>query len=512
MAITQFAAIDIGSYNVSMEIFEVGRKNGLRSLTSVRMPLELGKDTFALKKISMEKLGELIRILTDYKRIMKEYGVTDLRACAKSAFREAENRDLIIDHILRATGIRVDILSNSEQRFLGYKSIASRGEEFQKFIEKGTAIVDIGGGSAQISLFDKDALVSTQNLLLGSLRIRENLSRIDRETLRYDALIEELIRSELVSFRKMYLKNRRIENIILVGDYFTNLIFQNRSDMNKTETRDEFMEWYKSIAEGSPREVGEEMGISSEVSTVLIPMAVLYRMLINEFDVQTIWLPGIQLTDGIAYDYGERKKLIKSSHDFENDILRAARNMSRRYASNKQHNEALVAASETIFNAVRKICGLVPRDRLLLKVACYLHDCGKYISMTDTAESSYNIIMSTEIIGLSDRERSIIANVVRFNTRSMAAYNPAERPKDLSTGDYMLALRLAAILRLAGSLDVSYKQKADSLKVSVKDRELHISIGTKEDYTLERGFFDVNSEFFEEIFDLKPMLKVRTLG
>ena len=74
MSVTTFAAIDIGSYNISMEIFELTRKNGLRSLNRVRQSLELGHDTFALKRISMERLEELTRILLDYKDIMKEYG------------------------------------------------------------------------------------------------------------------------------------------------------------------------------------------------------------------------------------------------------------------------------------------------------------------------------------------------------------------------------------------------------------------------------------------------------
>ena len=96
--------------------------------------------------------------------------------CAKSALREARNCVLVQEQVFQSTGIRIDVLSNSEQRYLGYKSIASRGSEFQKIIEKGCAIVDVGGGSIQISLFDKDALVTTQNILLGSLRIRERLS------------------------------------------------------------------------------------------------------------------------------------------------------------------------------------------------------------------------------------------------------------------------------------------------------------------------------------------------
>ena len=216
MAVTSFAAIDIGSYNVTMEIFEITKKNGLKSLTTVRQRLELGRDTYNDGMVSPEILRELTRILKDYSRIMKEYDTRSYRACAKTALREARNFLLVREHVRNKTGINIEILSNSEQRFMAYKSIASRGEEFQKFIGKGTAIIDVSGGSIQISLFDKETLVTAQNLKLGLLRISSRLSKILNETTHPDALIDEFIRKDIMNFKRMHLKDRNIDTIILV--------------------------------------------------------------------------------------------------------------------------------------------------------------------------------------------------------------------------------------------------------------------------------------------------------
>ena len=105
MAVTTFAAIDVASYDVSMEIFELSKKNGMKSLTRVRQNIELGKDTYALRRISMETLQALTGILLDYRRLMKEFGVSAYRACAKSAIRDAGNRLLVLDHIRRNTAV-----------------------------------------------------------------------------------------------------------------------------------------------------------------------------------------------------------------------------------------------------------------------------------------------------------------------------------------------------------------------------------------------------------------------
>lgn len=224
MAVLTFAAIDIGSYNVAIEIFQISRKTGLKSLDYVDYRMELGKDTYAEGRISNEMVKELCRVLNDYKRIMAEYQVTDYRVCATSALREAKNVEIVLGKIYQNTGMKVDVLSNSEQRFLGYKSIACTEAAFPQIIAKGTAVLDIGGGSLQISLFDKDMLITTQNIKLGNLRIRERLMNLERTVIPYETLVEEFIRNEIISFKKIHLKDRKIENVILIGDYIPDIL------------------------------------------------------------------------------------------------------------------------------------------------------------------------------------------------------------------------------------------------------------------------------------------------
>ena len=507
MQILTFAAIDIGSYEVGMKIMELSPKNGIREIDYVRYGIEMGKDAYRRGKIGNEMLEELCQVLGDFTRIMKEYQVDDYRACATSAIRETSNCLLILDKIQVRTGLVVEVLSNSEQRFLGYKSIASNEESFQKIIQKGTAIVDVGGGSIQISLFDKDALVSTQNLRVGTLRIRERLADVESRTTHFADIIEEMINNELKSYKRLYLKDREIKHMILVGDYLNHIMNQGTGFGNRSFTREEYQELYRQVIARTPQEMAQKLGLASDDISLVFPALIIYKRLIEETGAETIWIPGLNLSDGLAYDYAEKKKIFKPVHNFENDILEAAKNIAKRYQSNKTHLAGTEYLALTIFDKMKRIHGMNKRDRLLLQIAVLLHDCGKYISMNHTAECSYQIVMSTEIIGLSHREREIIASAIRFNTEEFVSFEEFAIGSRLDRNDYLLTAKISAILRVANSMDRSHKQKFKNVKVTLKERELLVVVDTVEDITLEQGLFSHKAEFFETIFSIRPVIR-----
>ena len=165
--------------------------------------MELGKDTYTLGKIRPEMEEELCRVLADFVRIMEGYRVDDYRATASSAISEASNSLYVLGKIHQLTGLSVTVLSNSEQRFLSYKALAAMEDNFNKIIEKGTAILDLDGGSFQISLFDKGCTChNTEHPHGEALRIRERLAGIQSETEHYEEMVEELIWNEVSSFKR----------------------------------------------------------------------------------------------------------------------------------------------------------------------------------------------------------------------------------------------------------------------------------------------------------------------
>lgn len=509
MNIRTFAAIDVGSYELTIKIFEFSGKDSMREIDCVSKRLDLGSDTYATGKISNEKMEELCRTLKDFSDIMKAYKVENYKAYGTSAIRETENTTIVQDRIAQRTGIRVEILNNSEQRFMDYKSVASKGESFRKIIEEKTAILDIGGGSIQLSLFDKDTLVSTQNVRLGVLRIQDYLNRFSVKSSQMEDVIYEIAMARLDTYEKLYLKDRGIQNLIIVDDYLSPwAVKKSGGDSEKAVLgAEDFDMIFEVLRSQNPVRIASVMDIPQDKIPLVFISAVLIKCIAELMGVKRIWAPGVTLCDGIAYEYAEKIRMFRGEHDFEEDIVACAFNISKRYMVNRKRCEILDNIATTIFDSIRKVHGLGRRERLYLRLAAILHDCGKYISLVDTGENSYQIIMATEIIGLSPKEREIVANVVRFNY-SRFVYD-VQRIGSLEREHFLVVAKLTAILRLASCLDRSHKQKLKGLRAAYKDGKLILTVDTQEDITLEKGFVETNADFFKEVFSVEPVLKQR---
>lgn len=506
MAYKTFAAIDVGSTDVTMKIYEIATKKGYRLLDYASSIIELGSDTYADGYISQGSLDRLCDILSGFMKKMREYDTIEYRAYATSAIREAKNNQMVLDLIKRRTGMVVQILNNSEHRFLMYKGLAVNAEYFEKIVEKNTAIVDIGAGSIQISLVNDGKLISTQNISIGALRVRERLKFFRLDTTHLERVMEEYISNEIDTFQNYYLFNKQIKNIIAIGDE-TKYLIQIVPELNITNQfgEEELGVMFERLLAKSPSDIAAEYKISYERATLLLPAAMIYGVFLRRSKADMIWTTQIDLCDGIIVDELERTKKLTFDRDFNVDVLSAVQQMAKKYHCDKTHNKNVAKIACQIFDKTKKIHGLKASHRLQLEIAALLHDCGKFINMNGAAENSYSIIMSTEIMGLSHKEREEVANIVRFNSVDFPDFNEAQGK--IGVGDYMIIAKLSAILKVANAMDRSHKQKANSYQIVVKDKQLVITVDTLYDLALERGLFDDKADFFEQVYGIKPVLK-----
>ncbi len=507
MAYRTFAAIDVGSYELAMKIYEISGKNGIKEIDHIRHRIELGTDSYFMGKINNDRVDELCRMLNEFMSIMRSYKVDDYKAYGTSAIRESQNRLILLDQIEIWTGIHIYALSNSEQRFLDYKSVASRVKDFQSIIEKSTAFIDIGGGSIQISLFDEDSLVTSQNIRPGVLRMREELARVPYRSYQLEDIVEEMVCDSFESFREMFVGDKKIQNVILVDDYVSLVVQRNfiKTIKKGQVSTENFLEFVDSLKKKKAREIAISLGLAQENISLLYLSALMIKYMIRLLGAEMLWAPGVSLCDGIAYEYAERNQLLPSDaenmpHDFEQDI-------NRRYHSGEYRTREREMIALTIFDSMKEVHGLSKRDRLLLQLAAILGDCGRFISLASVGENSYNIITATEIIGLSHVEREVVASVVKYATEKFDYYHIMDDNASLDREAYLKIAKLTAIIRLSDGMDLSNRGKCSKLKAVNKNDELVLTVETNADMTLEFGLFDKYATFFEEVYNIKPVLR-----
>lgn len=481
MAITKFASVDIGAYSVQLKVYEITKERGIVKIDTLRKELELGSEVYRTGKLSFKTIEELCQVLYDFMIVIKGYKISNYAVGVTSGIRRAANISTILDRIRVGTGFDVKVLSNSEQRFLSMKALVACEEKFVDFTKKSAAIVEVGSTSTQISIFENGVLTSTNNIGLGSIRIRELICDLSEDTNHLDALINELLMNDLQTYNRLYLQEKKVDNVIVLGEVLT-------SDIRK----------YASEYRGKICTVDEFMKLPCKA-----PCMKIYRKIVENFKAKQVLISDVDMCDGITADYALEAKKIKVSHDSQADILEEARTICKRYNGDMKHIELLRVHTSAIFDIMKKYHGLTARDGLLLSIAAILHDCGKYVSMRYAADCSYNIITSTEIIGLTHKEREIVASVVRYNTKDI----DDNRVLGFTDEEYLKIVKLVAILRVANAMDRSHKQKYKNHKFEIKNHELIITANTDADITLEMGLFKDKADFFEEVYGIKPVLR-----
>lgn len=201
-------------------------------------------------------------------------------------------------------------------------------------------------------MFDKGVLNTTQNLKLGVLRLRERLGHINTSPSRMEELIEELDDAQLSVLYKLYLKDKNISNIILVDDYLSPWL---KNGLFSTEapgyvSAAQCGTFVQNLRERSTTEIAAKLGITEENAGLMFISAILVNRILTMTGAEQIWVPGATLCDGIAYEYGQKQKLVVNGHDFEKDILDCALQISKRYMGSRKRAETLESLTMNIFD------------------------------------------------------------------------------------------------------------------------------------------------------------------
>ena len=165
-----FAAIDIGSNAVRLLIKSIvpgDSSDSFEKVLMVRVPLRLGQESFVTGKINGDKEKQLIRLMKAFKHLIKVYNVTEYRACATAAMREAKNSTALVKEIRKETDLKIEIINGQEEASIIYES--HFGDNLNK--DQNYVFVDVGGGSTELSLMINGELSESKSYDIGTVRL-----------------------------------------------------------------------------------------------------------------------------------------------------------------------------------------------------------------------------------------------------------------------------------------------------------------------------------------------------
>ena len=499
---TIYASIHIGSYGISLKVFEITKGKRVRQIDELRRRMDLARDILLEHKLSKEKLLVMIDTLAEMKETIATYRADAYDVYAGNALLAADNIQTLIDQARIVCGMDVEILDNPRQRFLLYEALCSM-KDFGECVKNRSVMVDVGGSAIQLTLFAGGELVTTQHVYLGAANVWEDLRKL-RQNADYREQLLSMLYTEIESFYYTFLDNVPPEKLIIINNPLVSVKRARAKKQNGHLTAEEYLKALKKSRMDNSYNVREEDG--EDVSDIRLSFLLLYQSVIERIPVKEVYVPPISLHEGMVYAYCYENKLLPLPRDFEGDVLAASRAIARRYNSDPKHVGTMRQMAEALYDAVKKRHGLSERSRLILSAAAILHDCGKFISLAEEARCTFTIITSTEILGLSDKERLMIAWICYFYKDGTHPYSELS---DVFTRDeYFSLLKLTAILSLAGALDRSHGHRAKDVRFKFNGRdELAVSIDTQDSLALEKGLFTERASVFEDLFAIRPVLR-----
>lgn len=177
-----YAGIDIGSNAVRLLIKCLNDESSeelLSKVQLVRVPIRLGEDAFMKGRIGKKKSKKLISLMRAYKELMEIYDVSNYRACATSAMRDADNGLELVQAIEEEVGIKIEIISGREEAQLISQDLIN-GADIDS--EATFLYVDVGGGSTELNLVRHGELLQSHSFNIGT--IRQLSGKVEQEEVR----------------------------------------------------------------------------------------------------------------------------------------------------------------------------------------------------------------------------------------------------------------------------------------------------------------------------------------
>ena len=500
----RLAAIDVGSNAMRLGIASADDDGRMHVIHTDREPVRLGADVFSKGEVTDGRLVEAMEAFLKFRKLINEFKVKSVRAVGTSALREARNRDYCIGQIAKTTEISIDVINSEEEARLEFLAVSRA----IKLHGKTALIVDIGGGSVEISLVTDNEIVSTESFGIGTVRLLQMLNERKQGERVFRQLAREYINVSGTRLRKA-IGEHRVDMCIATGGNVESLgdlrVQLCDADDDRSITLDELNTILKQLQSRSYEERIKDFGLRQDRADVIIPAIIVLQIVANEARVQEIQIPRVGVREGLLIDMARSLGRREPRPD-RTQLITSAKLLGRKYDYEAEHAQTVSRFALALFDATKRLHKLGEDERVLLEVAALLHDIGYYIGTRDHHKNSWYLITASPLVGISELEKDVIALVARYHTRSTPKPNHKEFT-DLSPKRRRTVLMLAALLRLGEALDREHANKVQSLKLIVRPKKVTLRLTGEGDMLLEKWALSYGSKLFEKTFKRKVVVE-----
>lgn len=500
----RIAALDLGTNSFHVMIADIYPDGSFRTVDKLKEMVVLAEKGMK-NRLSEDAMDRGISALKKIKILCDSQGVERILAYATSAIREAENGGEFIQRMIDEVQIKALAISGKKEAELISQAI----RHSVSFDGETVLMVDIGGGSVEFILGNKEQIFYSSSKKIGAARMAAAF--VDHDPITEDeiAQLRDHFADELEGLFEA-MDGHNVRTIVGSSGTMENIadMIADRQSITASVTLNEltyttksFKKFQKEFLKMDRQKRLDQSGLEEKRVDIISPGVVLLDFLIDQCSIEQVKISESALREGMILDYIKKEKEsldLELLANFPDPRRRSVFELLRKCDWHEKHSTHVANMALQLFDELQDDLDLPNEDRELLEYASYMHDIGYYISHRKHHKHALYLIRYADLKGFRETEINIMANVARYHRRS----TPAKRHKRYRKLDKPVRKRvkkLSGILRVADGLDRSHYQNVQQLEIKNGEDAITLYITTEADPELEIWGAMRKSHLFEEI-------------
>ncbi len=513
------AAIDIGTNSIHMVVVRVDP--ALPTFTIVakeKDTVRLGDRDPKTGELTPVAMNRAIAALQRCQKLAKSLNAEQIVAVATSAVREAPNGRDFLKQVDAELGLFVNLISGQEEARRIYLGVLS-GMEFNSTPH---IIIDIGGGSTELILGDSHEPRSLSSTKVGAVRLTAEFITTDpisNTELQYlQAYIRGMLERPVEELLAHLKPGEQARLVGTSGTIETVAIIHAREKLGIVPnplngyqlSRKDLKEIIKRLAAMNYAQRAAIPGMSDRRSEIIVAGALILLEAMTLLGIESITIGERALREGVIVDWMLSHGLIEDRLRYQGSVRqRSVIKISQKYQVNREFSDRVAKFALSLFDQTKgHLHNCDAEARELLWAAAILHNCGLFVSHAAYHKHSYYLIRNGELLGFSEAEIEVIANLARYHRRNTPKKKHESYSNLPSKKHRQLVNQLSAILRIAVTLDRRQIGAVEQVRCDYSPdvRELHLRLQPShlgDDCALELWSLDYEKAVFEAEYGVK---------